>query len=86
MLRSGTRVKIIGLPPDNQKTWGIPQKFIGKEAIVIESHKYNVLSLIDVYAEVWNFPLEYKGILEPIIQNKWNPMNYIPRFVPLKLP
>ena len=84
MLKIGSLVNIVGLPNDNNH-WDIPETYIGiRGAMVVRIEKTYIR--LDINGSHWNFPIDYKGILEPVVVNKWNPMNYTPRFEPMKLP
>lgn len=84
MLFVGNKVRVLALPPDNDLHWCIEADVVGQIGTVMRVDRYNTVELED--GDQWNFPLNHDGILENIPVNPWNPMGYVPRTIPLRLP
>ena len=85
MLTVGSLVNVIGLPTNNVNYWNIPETFVGIKGAPVFAIT-NAYIIVFIEGAYWNFPADYEGILELVITNKWNPMNYVPRLEPMKLP
>ena len=84
MIKIGSEVRIVALPPNNGHLWAIPNYFIDRIGIVNRMTEKHISVNID--GENWHFPPDYRGVLELVIKNKWNPTGYVPRGERLKLP
>lgn len=82
MYAIGTKIVVIKLPRDNEM-WGLPDKVVGQSGTIVDlNDTYYRVEMEN--GRILNFPLF--GVLRPKNFNRWNPMGYIPRTEPLKLP
>ena len=79
------KVKVVGLPANNDPDWNISENLLGCSGIVVGSVDSHIIINFGEYGR-WNFPLKCDGLLAPVVYNKWNPTGYIPIGIPLKLP
>lgn len=85
MLRLNDAVVIVARPADND-VWDVPTRLIGQVAIVVDIREDCIRIRLAANGDSWNFPLDYRGVLAPVNQNKWNTLGYISPFKPLNLP
>lgn len=84
MIKIGSEVRIVGLPPNNNYSWAIPREFVDRIGIVMDITNKHIV--VDIGGQHWHFPPDHRGVLELIIKNRWNPTGYVPRGERLKLP
>ena len=88
MIQVGSIVKVVGMP-ENNNYWNISPDLLERTGVVsvINNNGDDGGRIYVLFGDDrWYFPVRYDGVLEEIPLNKWNKLNYVSPFKPLKLP